>query len=240
MGRRAYRTLDERELLATRQSDTVFIFGSGRSLLEISGEEWKQIAGCQTIAFGEFHRERLVRVDYHMINEVKDPPSYTRSIRENPCYEQTVFVVQGGWVAHRGNEVIGGRMLPAGAQVFRYRRVARERYAPPSDSFGAGLVHAWNSSVDAANLALLMGWKRIVFAGVDLFDRQYFYLPPGESTPNPDPSWGAFSRFNGADELVELFRQWRALVESRGVELLVYNPSSLLAESLDVFRWPGP
>src|SRR5439155_11397527 len=40
-GRRAYRELDEEELLATRSGDTAFVFGSGRSLVDVTPGEWE-------------------------------------------------------------------------------------------------------------------------------------------------------------------------------------------------------
>jgi hypothetical protein len=234
VGRRSYVVLDEPALRATRRSDVVFILGSGRSVLDISADEWERIASQQTVGFGSFHRQQLVRVDYHLINEIVDGREYGSSIARNPLYGETIFVVQGGWLAHRGNEIVGRRWLPPGRRIFRYRRIERWTYAPPSESFARGLVHGFKSSVDAANFALLMGWKTIVFVGVDLFDRQYFFLPPGEST------WGreqASEKFAGADYVVDMFRRWRPIVEARGQRLLVHNESSLLSQALDVFSW---
>lgn len=141
LNRRAYRELSATELRETRRSDTVFILGSGRSVLDITDDEWDRIAAEQTIAFGEFHRKRLVRVDYHLINEVAHPEAYTKSIRENPTYDDAIFVVQGGWMAYRGNELIGRRLLPRARRVYRYRRYARWQYADPSDSLRRGVVH---------------------------------------------------------------------------------------------------
>ena len=76
-----------------------------------------------------------------------------------------------------------------------------------------------------------------MLTGIDLYDREYFYLPPGGSFPGEKPGYDAHSRFPGADATIEHFRRWRPLLEARGVELLVYNPRSLLAGTLDVFSW---
>jgi hypothetical protein len=235
---RSYRLLDEQELVASRRSDTVFVFGTGRSLLDISAEEWARIGHEQTIAFGEFHRQQRVHVDYHLVNEVGDPGAYGASLRENPFYADTILVVQRGWLAYRGNEMIGRRLLPPGARVFRYRRVGRWDYAQPTTALRDGLAHGFNSSFDAVNLALLLGWRRVVLTGVDLYDRRYFHLGADETQPDSDRfAAGAEARFRGADHIVELYRRWRAHAESLGVELLVHNPRSLVAEALDVFSW---
>jgi hypothetical protein len=44
-GRRAYKTLSENELRAARRSDTAFVFGSGRSLVDVTPEEWERRSG---------------------------------------------------------------------------------------------------------------------------------------------------------------------------------------------------
>ena len=58
-GRRRYRELSESELRATRTSDTVFIFGSGASLKDLTVDEWSAIAAeANTISFREFRASR--------------------------------------------------------------------------------------------------------------------------------------------------------------------------------------
>jgi hypothetical protein len=246
LNRRRYRTLDERELLATRTSDTAFVFGSGRSVLEITPDEWERIAGCNTVTFSEFHRQSFVRADYHMVGEVADEPGqdhvrglaeYAGRLRENPLYARTVLFLQEGWLARSSNELVGYRLLRPDARLFRYRRANRGVAAPPTRSFRNGLTHGWNSSISATNIALLLGFRRIVLAGVDLYDRGYFWLAPGERRDNLPSDDAVAESFPTADGVVELFGHWRALLEPEGVELAVYNPRSLLAETLPVFAW---
>jgi hypothetical protein len=235
LGARAYRTIDERGLRTTKTSDTVFVFGTGRSLLDISREEWASIAAAQTVAFSQFHLNRFVRVDYHLVNEVHDPAAYGSSIRANPDYRETIFVVQRGWLAHRANELIGGRHLPEGARLFRYRRSGRARDRLPTTSFRDGLAHGWNSSFDAVNFALLMGWRRIVLVGIDMYDRQHSYLPAGETHHGQGDTPPESTPFRGVEKAVPLYARWRAAAAERGAELSVYNPRSALAAVLPVF-----
>ena len=236
-GRRGYRLLSEDELRSTRSSDTAFVFGSGRSILEIGPEEWRRIAQHDTVTFSSFHRLRAVRIDYHLVAEVVDRDETGTSIRSNPCYADTVFLVVEGWIAEAGNDLVGRRLLPPGARIFRYRRVARGRIAPPNRSFADGLVHGANTSFDAVNFALLMGWRRIVVAGVDLYDKRYFWLGPNETRAHEHPGVTAATPFPSAGHIVEMFGLWREAAAHEGTELLVYNPRSLLAQALPVFRW---
>lgn len=237
--RHEYRHLGEAELLATRTSDTVFVLGSGKSILDIPEERWRAMERFQTLSFSHFARQSPVRADYHVHGEVYEFEQYASWFRENPHYASTIHVVQEGWPAASSNELIGRRLLSRSRPVFRYRRAARAKLTPPSRRFRDGLVHSWNSSISVTNFALLMGWRRVVLVGIDLYDSEYFYLPPG--VPRTD---GAYvipteSKFNFAERIVPVYGLWRREAEARGQELLVYNPRSLLASVLDVFEWPS-
>lgn len=234
-GRRAYRELSEGELRSTRTSDTVFIFGSGASLNEISTDEWRTIATANTISFREFPRQSFVRADYHVTAEVDDLDEYASRLRDNPLYAATVFIVQRGWPAVSGNNLIGRRLLRPGARVFRYRRLARGRYEAPSRSLDAGLVHGFGSVVGVVNFAYLLGWRTIVLAGVDMYDKRYFWLPGEQARPYEKPGITPSSRFTGADGIVSMLGRWRRRFEHHGVGLFVYNPRSLLAAELPVY-----
>ena len=238
--RGAYRHLSERELLARRRSDTAFVFGSGRSLASIEEAEWRRIEAFDTVAFSEFQRQRYVRVDFHLVGEVHDVDEYARLFRDHPCYADTVYVLQEGLLAARSNELVARRLLPPTASLFRYRRTSRGVFSPPSRRFADGLVHAFNSSISATNFALLMGYPRIVITGVDLFNREYFWLEPGQARPNEEGDEAAALEFRAADAIVDTFGRWRELIEPEGRELLVYSAASRLATVLPVFRWEQP
>jgi hypothetical protein len=232
--RGAYRVLDERELAATRTSDTAFVFGSGRSLIEITQEEWEAISRCNTISFREFPRQRWVRADYHVTSEVDELEEYAQRIRENPLYAETVFVVQGGLMAERGNELVGRRLLPLGARIFRYRRAARGRYAAPSRT-PRTLVHGPNSIFDATYLAIALGFRRVVLAGADYYNKEYFWLPPGEKRSYEPEAVDVRREWGATPLILAMMRQWKEELAREGVELSVWNPRSRLADVLPAF-----
>jgi hypothetical protein len=236
-GRRRYRELSERELIATRRSDTAFIFGSGYSLNAITPDQWRAISRCAVLSFREFPRQSFVRADYHLTGEVDFLDEYAMRLRENALYRDAVFVVQEGWRAFNGNNLVGRHLLPDGARVFRYRRTARGRMADPSRTFADGLVHGFGSVFPVTNLAYLMGFRRIVLAGIDLNDKRYFWLASDELRAYEKPGLAVDSVFTGADDIVALMGRWRALFESEGVSLLVFNPRSRLAGALPVFAF---
>jgi hypothetical protein len=231
-----YRSLSERELRATRRSDTVFLFGSGRSLLEIPPDEWARFAEHDTVSFREFPRQSWIRADYHVSAEIDRLDEYASHIRGNPRYSDTVFVVQRGWLAELPNRLVGEGLLPAGARVFRYRRVSRWRYSEPSRT-PSRLVHGFSSGTSVANFAIAMGWRQIVLVGVDLYDHRYFWLDGDERRPYEKAGVGAGDAFATGAAIVDMLGRWHDLLRPEGVSLEVYNPRSLLAERLPVFGW---
>ena len=243
--RRAYRFLSEGELRGTRRSDAVFVFGSGASLNELGDEDWEGFAAHDTLGFNWWVHQRFVRTDYHLIRGIPDTDldpaiwrpqldEYFRLIRENPLFAETVFLVHTGFRAINGNRAIGYGYLPEQNPVFLWR--TRIRTGPPSRSFAEGLVHGQSTILEAINFAYLLGWTRIVLVGVDLYDRRYFWLPPGatRSLDERRDATAAEPHFQAATGLVETLGGWRDSLRAEGVELEVYNPRSLLAERLPI------
>jgi len=237
-GSRCYQNLTEADILETRKSDTVFIFGSGYSINEIGTEEWVRMGECDTISLREFPRQSFVRADYHVSAEVDDMDEYAELLRSNPLYSQTIFVVQKGYSAISGNNLIGKRLLTEGRAVFRFKRRARGRCEPPSRSFSRGLVHGHGSLIGIVNFAYLMGWKKIVLVGIDMYDKRYFWLGPSEGRSYEKPSLTPSSSFPTANPIIDCLGKWRTIFEKEAVSLFVYNPRSLLSRVLPVYRFP--
>lgn len=245
--RRRYRTLSEHELSRTRRSDTIFVFGSGSSINELTPGELRRFEEHQTLGFNWFVHQEFVRMDYHLIRGIPDTDldlsvwkpqldEYFRLIRGNPRYTDTVFLVQTGYRAINGNRTLGYRYLPAGSRVFLWR--TNTRATMPSRSFADGLVHANSTLEECVNFAYLVGWRRIVLVGVDLYDRRYFWLDEDE-TRSVDVRRDATAEHphsRASSGMVELLGRWRAAFAREGVELEVYNPRSLLAAVLPVYE----
>lgn len=245
--RGAYRYVGEVELRQRRRSDTVFVFGSGASLNELAPEDWERIARHDTFGFNWWVHQRFVRTDYHLIRGIADSDldvavwrpqleEYFRLIRESPLFDDTVFLVHGGFRAVTGNRALGLGYLPAGRPVFRWRTSIR--VGTPSGSFAEGLVHGQSTIQESVNAAYLLGWRRIVLAGVDLYDRRYFWLPRGE-TRSIDRLRGARAddtHVQATMGLVQTLGAWGDWLRGEGVALEVLNPRSLLAGVLPVYR----
>jgi hypothetical protein len=243
--RRQYQLLDEQELRSRRRSATVYIFGSGASLNEISEAGWAAIAEHDTFGFNWFVHQQFVRCDFHLIRGIPDTDfdrrvwkpqldEYFGLIRSNPRFAETVFCVQTGFRATNGNRALGLRLLPEGSSVFLWRTCTRRR--EPARAFAEGLTHAHSALSEVVNLAFLAGWRRIVLAGVDLYDRNYFWLPPGEtrSVDLRRSADAADPHVQAATGLIDHLAAWNKAFEGEGARIEVLNPRSLLARALPV------
>ena len=246
-----YTLLNEAQLRATRKSDTIFIFGSGYSISDITEPEWSHFEQHDTLSFNWFVHQDFVRIDYHLIREIcrhVDDPSvwrpkikeYSELLAHNPHYVDTVFLVHAGIRATMGNRIIGLKQLRPGASTFRFKNPAdRGGQQPPSPSLSRGLSHD-GTLADCVNFAYLLGWKQIILVGVDLYDRRYFWLGY-EETREGDLRRGAShqDQHNVADTTISIMGMWRELFAKDGVGLCVYNPHSLLTQVMPVYQLNG-
>lgn len=255
LNRRRYVDLSEAQARARRRSDTVFIFGSGYSLHDLTAAEWAHFAEHDVFGFNQFFFERWIRTDFHLLKggnyaELRWQP-YAHEVegilRDNPYFKDTTFVMQEGYLAQFPNQLIGYGLLPRSARVLRFR--TNRTAGPPTRSISEGLRHEGGTMADAVNCAFCLGWTHIVLVGVDLYDSRYFYLPSDQTVvldPESLTIGGAeYNQMRGQrfDQphntvrlgVVDIMAEWRELMEAAGVRLSVYNPRSLLAEVLPVY-----
>lgn len=238
--RHNYATVTESDLRRARKSETVFICGTGSSILSITPSEWERMAQHDIFSFRDFPRQTFVKADYHVTGEIDDVDAYTAAINNNPRYDRTLFLVQEGFTARMGNRLIGRVKLRKGAPVFRYHRRGRGQTIPFSRSFAGGIVHGHGSVVGMVNIAYLLGWKRIVLVGIDLYDHRYFYMPPGETREVEKGGLTSSDPFSAGSSIVDHIGMWADTMRREGVELLAYNPRSMLTRRVPVFQWTDP
>jgi hypothetical protein len=253
-----YKTMSPEQASAARKSDTVFIFGSGASLNELTAEDWAHFRAHDVFGFNAFYQQRWVPVDFHLLRVgiygslrwrplAEEVGGY---LKDNPLFASTIFVLQGEYLGYFCNQLTGYGYLPPGVSVVRYH-TARDD-GPPTRRIADGIRHATGTLADAVNVAYCLGWKRIVLVGVDLYDSRYFYLPP-DATPGLDERSGLLvasevNTYRGIryDQthntarhgVVDLMRAWRVQLNADGVELSVHNPRSLLVDVLPVYVAP--
>jgi len=260
--RARYRWLGAADLRAPMRSDTMFVFGSGRSLTDITPARWAHIARCNTIGFNYFVVQNFVRVDYQLIREMgvqsRDggverwtgvARGYCDILRRNPCFGGSILLVQAGWKALIGNRLVGWNLLPEGSPLFRFRN---RRGLRPADG-GPGrpdlLWHGPSTFSDCIDFAAVLGWTNVVLAGIDLYDRAYFwhardrgfYELDGITNLGGDEYGGGgrvqLPHQTAREPLFAYVAALRERLARRGVSLWIENPRSLLASVLPVYPY---
>lgn len=255
MARSRYRMLSEGQLVASRKSDTVFIYGSGWSLNDITPAEWAHMSAHDTFGFTGFVYQKWIKVGYHLIRGGIEgslvwrayAEDFCATLNQNPNFDDAILVMQGEYFAMFANQLLGYRMIRPGTRIFRYQTARGD--GPPTRSFADGIRHTAGTLCDVVNVAACMGWKHIVLAGVDLYDSRYFWLPKDATVGvderglmQPVEVSGRGQRFDQPHNtvrngMVVLMEQWRAhLQREHGIEMSVLNPRSLLAEVMPVYR----
>lgn len=256
--RSRYRLLDNRDLLNLKRSNRVYIFGSGYSLNDLTEDEWSEIERHDTIGFNAFVRQGWIRVDYHLVrgwgeganacfNWQREVTGLAKLINENPCYQNTVFLLQDEHFAQVSRVLVAEGLLKSGARIARYHSAPKG--LDPTVSLDDGLRHLSGTLSDAVNLAFCLGWSEIVLVGVDLYDTRYFWLGAQE-TFFTDYKTGERSVSSTSDRgqrfdephstvqngVVDEMARWAAFMRGRGVKLCVYNPLSLLAKAIPILE----
>jgi hypothetical protein len=227
-------------------SDTIFIFGSGRSILELTSQEIEVFRNANTLSFNWFIKQSLFPVDFHLTRRIGDPDNgdgdndslkalagvkkFFDQYRMNPFYRDTVLLLQWERRAIGSQLAVSNQLIPSGTRVFPWQTKPGVRL---SDRIEDGLTHGHSVLCECINWAYLFGWKSIVLVGVDLYDNGYFWMAPGESTrfqTERGNRWGMHS--TAVSGIVEFLANWNDELEKDGVTLFAYNPRSMLRKSL--------
>lgn len=253
-----YPVLNEGGLRNTRKSNTVFIFGSGYSLHDITPAEWRHFEAHDTLGFTTFVYQRWVRMDYYLLRGWIEFPigtlkwrahtrDFVKVLNANPLFRHSILLVQGDYSAQFCNSLIGYRLLRPDTRILRF--FSARTPGPPTRSLRDGVRHGCGTLCDAVNIAYCLGWKEIVLVGVDLYDSRYFCLDP-DQTLGVDHQTSTLKvaeytahgiRYDQPHStvrngMVELMEEWRGLFERDGVQMSVYNPRSLLARVMPVYQ----
>ena len=259
--------IDVEDIKKGRRKDTIFIMGSGYSINDITKEEWQHIVDVgDTFSFNYFFRGRFVPIKYHICGEISGAPnyglilmnskhkknikSYYDELFSNSCYKNTIYFLRYKVDFMRTPRPIATWALFflkafENKQVYPYRIVTlKDAILEPSDNIYS-IIHCGATLSDAVNISYILGYKKIVLVGIDLYDRRYFWLGRNV-TPEWDLKRGkTYSDIHAtADNVIKGMAVWNKYLIKKGVRLYIYNPRSLLNKVLPVYRnanneWKG-
>jgi len=251
-----YQGIDLDKLKKRKKSDTLYILGSGGSINDISIEAWKQIKCSDSLG-----------LNFWIVND-HIPDFYMLEI---PVYKENREVMLK-WVDNRKAQVLEKEScilikdLESGLLDLSYypEELKGNSYILYKDSLYGSTVESKRKSfryartlgLDNRNLLYFcrgslfsaiylgskLGYKKIVLAGVDLYNSGYFYdsdayshklLPVSEQVGDVHDTVNKAISNVSMDELVVLLDQ--ELLKPQGCELYVLNSSSLLHPRIPLY-----
>lgn len=251
--------MDIEDIKKSRCKDTIFIMGSGYSINDITREEWQHMEDAGDIfSFNYFFKCKFVPTNYHICGEIGGAPNYGSILRNsehrksikyyydelfsNPYYKDTIYFLRYG---------VDNKKMPVpiaiwallflkafkNKQVCPYRIVIqKDTILEPSDNIYA-ISHYIATLSDAINISYILGYKKIVLVGIDLYDQRYFWLERNETRDIVLKKGKTYSDIHGtADNVLKGMSVWNEYLIKKGVRLYIYNPRSLLNKVLPIYR----
>ena len=243
-----YQVVNNRNLLSSKKSDTIFIFGSGYSINDISEKEFRYFTTKDTLSFNWFVYQNFLPVKYHLIRELVGDEKNLKDLNEKietfkdlinkKNYKDSIFLLQNDLTATMPFELLNRFIFPFSQKIFFFKTSSRNLKSFP-DKLEKGLVHSAGTLTDCVSFAYLMGYKKIVLVGVDLYDRRYFWLKEDESLHSDTLRNNSFlNPHNTASPMLHVLQKWNEKFKGEGVQMYTYNEKSLLNEFLPIYKLP--
>jgi hypothetical protein len=249
-------------------ADTFFILGSGASIEELTPQHFEEIGRQRSVGINNWPVHPFVPdfYSFESVPGVGDGQDFPRAL-QMLSREDIVRAKPGILVlrpktkpeidnlrlvpeALKDNIMFHGRITPATRRPSNLVQDLRGFFGTVAMSHPSVMIDSGASVVRMASLAISLGFRNIVFAGVDLTNSQYFweknpaYLKGLKSSPpvnnQKTASHETLSKNTRPFSVIDMVRGLSEyLTNDMGGKVLVTSKESALAEFLDVYRWEG-
>lgn len=176
--------LDILELKKIKNSDTLFILASGKSINLITDEEWKKIGGHDTIGMNFWFYHNFIPKIYvyeESLDKERNEVFYKNLERKKELYKNTLFIVkslENGLTFNKVPKILlnNFRISNEIEGLYYSFDIIRKFFLIMSKK--NKIFQLRGSVTYLLSLGYLMGYKNIVLCGVDLDSIDYFYEIP--------------------------------------------------------------
>lgn len=184
--KRGFRIAIKENLIKYKTSNTLFILGSGPSINDISEDQWAHISSCDSIGFNWFLVHSHVPTYYHMELSKKDVDLFKECYEEKSLDFKKIPMI---FNLHHLPDVFSASDFKYIENYFvsiprRFRHAKKQemeeiiKYHYFFSNFKKNniLIHYRGSLIIAITLGVLLGYEKIVLAGIDMFNNDYFFF----------------------------------------------------------------
>lgn len=236
------------ELASNKKSDICIIYGCGYSLNDQSEADWNELRRYDAVGFNWFIFQDWVKPQYMVVGDVRPDKhvgkmggtieevykkygEYIENHKER--YENTIFILRKDQLD----------LMPFSFLERKHYLVEKTHDWDIQDK---RKIYTPNSALFASlNMAAKIGYKRFIFAGVDLYDYRFFFLDRHQlrvaGTPDTKPRWAdrkLDKKHPIHRKIVPWFENNRKSLKRDGItDLYSFNPQSLLLTSPMIKKW---
>jgi len=251
--------------LSRKKSDTIVIYGSGYSINDITEDQWSKLNQFDSIGFNWFLKSRRP-VTFYLLREQDiwrkngTGDESRRELRDilNQCYIDTCCIVvdlsksHHKWqtTEHYGKPIYQKHINLSGVIVKEiFAKKSLTKYIKNKNSkkvlcdcfeshdiFDNGLIYDFCSLVSVLHLVTFLQYKRIIFAGIDLYDHRYFWLKSNKlRTATREKGRLLDSKHFVADYTCRVVGTYSKYFKN--VDISVLNPKSLLTKKIKTWSF---
>lgn len=251
-----YVQLKATDVLECKTSDILIILGSGSSINDLTSKQWEYISRNDSLGFNFWWAHPFIPTFYHIeacvdVLQCSDIQYHYISLIKNlnDSYKRVPFLISQTTVNQGWHPKYHPQFFPPEVKIFVYgkiisKNIPLEREIKESDfydvtfKFGDSPIQSCSSLTTIIHLGLQLGYKKIILAGVDLYDNQYFHdgmsimkwYRESKAREYQGQAETHSTTFNydwhAVDSFIPAFNEF--VLKPKGVELYVANPKSLL------------
>ncbi|MFW6009525.1 MAG: hypothetical protein ACOCP8_09705 [archaeon] len=189
--------INKGKFLNYKKSDTIVIYGSGYSINDLTKEDKEHLQNFDSIGFNWFCKSQIPTTFYLLreqttLKQKGLPNERSDDILNNirQYYQDSCLIIidmlksSNAWKGKRGwvfdSEVFDNEGIIL--QEKYYKLYKQQNYIPffrkatKIDIFNNHVMYATCTISNVFHIITWMGYKRIIFVGVDLYDHRYFWL----------------------------------------------------------------
>lgn len=177
------------EFIYRKKRDGIAIMGSGYSINRITPEQWVDIeSNYDTLGFNFYCKSRRPTTWYMVREQCVSPSRIMKGFELEDFFElmksysTSCKIIKD--LSSNVNNFQHARHLEnfdGDGFIFQEPDTGCSAKSFRDDIFLTGIHHGKFTLYDALHFSVAMGYIRILFCGVDLYDNRYFYLPENET-----------------------------------------------------------
>lgn len=180
--------LSKEKFLKHKKSDTLVIYGSGYSINKLSDEEKAELRSFDSIGFNWFCKSRIPTTFYIVREQANVPKRVTKGETRkilfnliNTYYKKSALIVhhirkKGCFPFWDNLEKFEGSGI-----VVRDLKSGLVANFDKTNIFTKGVHHGKCSLCNVLHISRCLGYDKLLFVGIDLYDSRYFWMSPDET-----------------------------------------------------------